>query len=180
MENERSRLWNLVLYPEDPTHVNALEYIARNYDYVGICHDRDLDDDGNLKKAHYHVILKFPQARYRTAVAKEIGIATNYMEKMGSFQKSARYLLHYGWDDKYQYQETDLFGTLVPQVVKLTHQNKDEDSRMLDLLSLLNDVPFHLTMTDAIHLACQNGLYSEFRRAGYIMKTVIDEHNVNV
>lgn len=177
MENERSRLWLVLLYPEDPTHVNALEYIDRNLDYVGICHDRDVDDDGNLKKAHFHVILKFPQARYRNAIVKELGIAPNYMEKMASWNKSARYLLHFGWDEKFQYSETDLIGPLAPTVLKLTHQNKDEDSRMLDLLALFDDVPFFLSFTDAIHLACQNGLYSEFRRAGYSMKFILDEHN---
>lgn len=180
MQNVKSRLWNVLLYPDDPTMVTALEYIRMNLDFVGILHDKDVDDNGQIKKSHYHVILKFPQARYVSAIAKELGIKENYFEKTGSWNRSAVYLLHLNDDAKYQYDEKELFGTLVPGVLKLIHQKQEEGERVCDLIALLESIDSVITYTSAVQLACKNGLYSEFRRLGYGMRFILEEHNASV
>ena len=128
VEKKRSRSWNFVLYPDDPSHATALDFIRSNYQYVLICHDKDVDADGNLKKAHYHVIVKFTQARWNSSVADELGITPNYMQPTGSWDNSARYLLHDGCNDKYQYESNELTGPLAPSVIRLL-QNDDENIR---------------------------------------------------
>ena len=110
----RSRLWCLLLYPDDDSHLNALDIIRSSYSYVGILHDKDTwseEDEinnaehklGELKKPHYHIIIKFAQPRWNTAVSDELGIALNYFEPCRSFKNAGVYLVHSGIDDKYQY-----------------------------------------------------------------------------
>ena len=77
-DNMRSKVFLLLLYPdEDVTHAKALEYIKANYDYAAICQDKDtyledttindvLHKEGELKKAHYHVGVRFKNDRSGT------------------------------------------------------------------------------------------------------------------
>ena len=52
VNNERSIVWCLVLYPnEDPTHKQAIEIIKENYSYALIEHNSDINEDGQLKKS---------------------------------------------------------------------------------------------------------------------------------
>lgn len=73
----RARNFNLVLYPEDETHTKAIEYIERNYDYAIILHDRDCNEYGEIKKEHYHIVLRFKNAKWNTALAEELKITVN-------------------------------------------------------------------------------------------------------
>ena len=84
MNNERSIHWALVLYPsEDPTHKSALDFIIENYSkYAYICHDRDVLEDNSIKKEHYHIVVSFSNYRWRSAIANELGITENYIEKV--------------------------------------------------------------------------------------------------
>ena len=175
---ERSRLWNLVLWPDNDAHATALDLIRRNYHYVAICHDRDPKDDGSgdLKKPHYHVILKFTQARWNTAIATDLGIDIQYMQKTGSFDKSGAYLLHEGFDDKYQYLLSDLEGDLAPAVAKVLADDT-EDERVIKLLKLLDEVWTPLTVKEFVMLACENGLYGDLRRMGHLAVKLLEEHN---
>lgn len=175
-KKERSRLWNVLLYPDDESHVTALAFIRATYHYVAICHDKDVNPEtGDLKKPHYHVIIKFCQARWNSSIAEELGITPNYMQKTGSWDNSARYLLHDGVDEKYQYDKSELEGPLAPAVVKIL-ENDIEDVRVKNLLSLIDGAGF-LSMTALIYLACDNGLYGELRRLGYMVRDVLAEHN---
>ena len=92
--------------------MEALKKIEASYDYACILHDKDVDEDGVIKKAHYHVVLRFPNQTWSSALAKELGIADNYLEKPRSFDNALMYLIHYNDSDKYQYSIDDVKGTL--------------------------------------------------------------------
>lgn len=171
----RSRLWNVLLYLDDPSHVQALDLIRSGFNYVSILHDKDVDENGDLKKPHIHCILKFAQARWNTALADELGIKVNYFEKTGSWEGSAKYLLHDGCDEKHQYDATELEGPLVPAVMKLL-QNDDENIRVMKILELLSSAGV-LTLTQFTRMCCEAGLYADWRRMGYQGVRMLDEHN---
>ena len=66
MEKFRSRKFCLLLYPnEDKTHKKALEYIKLNYDYALIVHDKDTNENNEIKKAHTHVVVSFSNAKWK-------------------------------------------------------------------------------------------------------------------
>lgn len=182
----RSRLWCVLLYPDDDTHMKALDTIRSSYSYVGILHNKDIwteEDEinnpehkfGDLKKSHYHIIIKFAQPRWNTAISAELGIATNYFEPCRSFKNAGVYLVHFGIEDKYQYDISELEGSLAPDVVKALDP-RSENERIILLLSLIDDMGW-ITYRKLLEVALQHDLYSDVRRMGFILSRVIDEHN---
>lgn len=197
-DNFKSRLMRCMLYPDNPDHLLALEAIRAEIQYVAILHDKDvrlssdvpdpddLEDQcdsefsvsvGELKKPHFHLIFKFPSARYRSAVASSLGIEQRFIRKCSNFEGAARYLVHDNAPDKYQYDLDCLEGPLAPAVAKILAQN-DENVRVLELLGYIDSMGF-ITYSSLISLACEKGLYSDLRRMGYLVSRVVDEHNAN-
>lgn len=172
-----SRVWNILLYPDDPSQsfaINALKGTA--YSCVGILHDKDINDDGTPKKPHYHIVLKFANARSLSVVANELRIDTNYLEPCHSFKNSAKYLLHKGEPDKYQYAITDCFGSLVKALQQMIVDDT-EDERVLKILALLDGFDRVITMREFISVCCENGLFADLRRGGYLLAQAVKEHN---
>lgn len=187
MDNKvRSRLWCVLLYPDDDCHLKALDIIRSSYSYVGILHNKDIwteEDEknnsehksGELKKPHYHIIIKFSQPRWNTAIADELGIAYNYLEPCRSFKNAGAYLVHSGIDDKYQYDISELEGSLSSDVINALY-SRSENERIILLLSLIDDMGW-ITYRQLLDVALQHDLYSDVRRMGFILSRVIDEHN---
>lgn len=186
---ERSRIWNMILYPEDPQHMKAIEYIRKEFQYVGILHGMDqwTEEDekqnpehkvGTFKKPHMHFVIRFTQARWNTSLSDVLGVPINYMERCRSFDNSAVYLLHEGCDDKYQYDISELEGPLVPSVIKLL-ENANEDERVIKLVKLISNSGY-IHWEDLVIMACNNGLYADLRRMGYILGKIVEEHNLKV
>lgn len=173
----RSRCYNLELYPDNDAHMGAMEFIRSNYHYVAILHDKDLKDDGSLVKPHYHVCVKFSQARWNTALAEELGIETRWMEKTGCWDSSALYLLHVGKDEKYQYPSDALEGDLAPSVCALLVVN-DENERVISISDLL-DKQKVISYRSFVRMCCEAGLWSDVRRMGVWGVYLLNEHNHN-
>ena len=179
--NAKWRNMCAILYPlEDNTHAIALDFIKQHYQYALIVHDKDLTEDGEPKKSHVHVMWRFGQARYRDAVAKELGLEPNYLHQCGSLEKYGRYLVHADDPDKAQYTLEQVEGDLRPLVAKALEHEKTEDEKVLALLELLESIDSVLTVTQFVKIACANGLYSEVRRNGYMMSKILEEHNTEV
>lgn len=176
-DNLRSRLWGAVIYPEDESHCNMLKVLEeKHFQYAGIMHSSDVDDDGNLKKAHWHIVIYLPNARWRDALAKELGIMQNYLQVGSSFRSMCRYLIHIDNPDKYQYDLSDVFGTLASKVHKFCDDSSDEDARIIRLLSLLDSLGY-ISFSDFTRLICKNGLYADWRRLGVLGTKILTEHN---
>lgn len=184
-EKIKKRNWAMVLYPDDPSHVAAMELLEKGgYKYVAILHNQDTWADGESeaheagepKKEHWHVVLKFTQARYNTALAKELGLKENYLEPCANFDAACLYLVHANAEEKHQYEPTELFGSLVSTVVKLLSDD-DEGTRVLEIVKTIDRSPGRAKYRDVLVWACQNGYYGEFRRLGSGVKYLIDEHN---
>lgn len=171
----------LMLYPqEDKTHKNALEYIIQNYEkYVYICHDKDTDENGELKKAHTHCIIEFPSARWNTAVAKELCITPNYIiEPEFGFDNCLEYLIHHKQKDKFQYSIDDCNGTLVGKLKDLLNKGtKSECEKVIDILNYIDDSKKYLSYSELIRYCCDIGVYDVLRRSGALIVKCLDEHN---
>lgn len=174
----RSRVHALLLYPEDESHVNALDFIKRNYDYAFILHDKDCDENGEVKKEHWHVVLRFKQAVWNTAIAKEIGLTENYIQQARNFENTLQYLMHYNDSDKYQYPLDDVQGPLKKRLAEsISKQEKSEGEKVIEIIDYITKSEKRLTVTQLSRYCAENGLWSEFRRAGAILIKVLEEHN---
>lgn len=188
--NFKSRVHHLVIYPqEDETHKKALEKIQRNYSHAFICHDFDTYDDdvvddagvivhkkGELKKAHTHVIVQLPHARYRNAFCKNIDILPNY-DLNDTLHHGLLYLIHYEDINKYQYNLDEVQGNLKQWIVEFLNKKYNTDEQNMYDLLLYIDSQKYITYTNLMKWACKNGYWSTLRRGGNFVCKYIDEHN---
>lgn len=173
----RTRVFNLVLYGDDESHIQAIDYIKENYNYAMIKHDKDYDDNGEIKKEHYHVVIKFTNAIYNTSLSKELKIELNYIQKCRDIKASLLYLIHFNDSEKYQYNVDEVFGPLANNIKKYMNQNsKDEDDSILAILEYIENSIF-IRYTELLKWSVSNGYYSTLRRGGSLISKCIDEHN---
>lgn len=180
MKNAKSRNFNLVLYPEDNTHRNALEIIKRKYNHAYILHDKDYDENGELKKPHYHVVITFPNARYQLSIASELQIDANYLEKTSSLESSLLYLIHYNESDKYPYDINEVKGTLLTKLNNLINSNGYDEGLIIQVIIEYIDNQDYITIRDFMLWTSINGYYPTYRRSQYNINALIKEHNTNL
>lgn len=185
----RNRNHVLMLYPEDTTHVEAMSKIMEDgYDYLAILHDKDkwtAEDEkanpehkeGAYKKEHWHVVLTFKQAKWNTALAKELGIETNYVRECKNIDNAILYLMHYNDNDKAQYTEEEVFGTRKQKLHELLNKNDEtEGERIIKMIEMLEECGY-MTVTDFAKWCAKEGYWAEFRRSGTIFCKILEEHN---
>lgn len=177
----RDRKYCAVLYPEDETHAQAIEKLkSGGYNFAAILHDKDVHEDGDhkgeLKKPHWHVVMKFPNAVWQNSLAKELGLEPNYLEQAKNLDSALLYLVHDGYEDKAQYELSEVFGPLQTRLATLLRDD-DEGTRALTIYQLIADSPGIVTYTEIFVKACKAGLYGDFRRLGTGVGWLIKEHN---
>lgn len=178
----RDRKFCAVLYPEDPTHAEAIEKLkSGGYNFAAILHNEDIYEDGEhkgeKKKPHWHVVVKFPNAVWDTKLAKDLGIERNYLEKCKNLDAALLYLVHYGYEDtKYQYDVSEVFGPLHMKLVSLLNDT-DESTRAMNLYQMIDEINGPVSYTEIYIKACKAGMFSDFRRIGSGIGFLIREHN---
>lgn len=173
----RDRKYCMVLYPEDERHAQAVEKLSiGGYNYALVLHDRDVDDNGELKKPHWHIVVKFKNAVWNTSVAEQLGITVNYIESCKSLDSALLYLVHFGHDDKEQYELEEVKGPLSVALAGLLADD-DESVRALNIYEMIANSPGIVTYTEIFVRVCKAGLYGDFRRMGSGVVTLIAEHN---
>ena len=174
---EQGRRFGLLLYPEeDPSHSKALGLLASE-NFVGITHDKDLKEDGELIKSHVHVVLSFPNSRWSSAVAKGLGISPQFVQVIRSEEAALLYLLHTNEPKKHQYSFDELYGPLKKKLkVLLVKNDKSEDDQAYDLLielkAFLDNDPRYSPFDFALHCA-STGRWALYRRASSIFNQMI-------
>lgn len=185
-EKFRCRNFDLLLYDEDETHKACLEKLSAGYLYIAIKHDKDRwnDEDtipegyqvGDLKKPHWHVIIKFPQARWNTALAKELGIAENYIQRCNSLEGSLLYLVHHGMPHKHQYSKDECIGNMIKELEKVVLSNCDLNERVRDVLDMLDEKEYWSTRS-FLEEACKRDRIGAALRLGNCIGALLAEHN---
>lgn len=182
---KKGRIFNLLLYPDNPKHALAImELQTKDYLACGICHDMDCYEEdtethkaGELKKKHFHFVVKFPNPRYKSGVAKSLDIEERFVDVTKNFKQSARYLLHFGDDDKYQYEPDKLVGRLKPDVLKLLEDKPSETQQASLIADYIASYDGILKKTDLFYWCCNNGFYSSYRRGYSLFLDLLYEHN---
>ena len=188
-EKYRSRVHMLLLYPEDVTHQNAIKKIEQSYDYAMILHNRDYwtEDDqkqnpervaGVVKKEHWHVVLRFNQAVWSSAVCKDLGIEHNYIENVKRFDNAIQYLIHYNDTDKAQYSIDEVKGNLKQKLIESINKvEKSEGEKVCELIEHIEKQDSIISLKAFATYCAVNGYWAEFRRSASIFIKIIDEHN---
>jgi hypothetical protein len=133
---EKGRDWTFLIYPEsapknwreilDETHMRWVE---------SPLHDKDTNADGEIKKAHWHILLSSDGPVTLQAVEKIIKpLNSPTPKKVGSSKGLVRYMAHLDNPEKYQYPVDEIIG----------HNGADVASyfelSMTNKLSLMKDI----------------------------------------
>lgn len=188
-EKYRGRAHLLLLYPDNEQHLEALAKIQKSYDFAGIQHDKDTwteDDEkknpehkaGELKKAHFHVVVRTQNATWNTALCKELGIEEKFCEQAKNIDNALQYLIHYNDTDKATYDIEEVFGSLKTKLKESINKvEKSEGEKVVELIQFIREYDGRLRITDFAEYCAKNGYWSEFRRSGAIFCKIIDEKN---
>lgn len=189
-EEKKSRWFNLLLYPDNPAHNLAIIQLqTTKYMACGICHNQDCYTDdseshsaGELKKAHFHFILRCKNPRYKSGVAKELGIEVRFIDETASIKGSAKYLLHFGDDSKYQYSPDDLVGCLKGEVFKiLSADDKPSETECYFMVrDFINTFDKVVDVPIVFDYCAYNGIYSFARRNLGVIRELCYSHNAKV
>lgn len=113
-KDERVRNYACVVYPESAPD----DWLAKIADLkvpalVSPLHDKDINPDGSLKKAHYHVLFAFEgkksKAQFQELSKSFGGVGTEIVQSIRGY---SRYLCHLDNPEKHQYSvyEIKSFG----------------------------------------------------------------------
>lgn len=106
----RSRNWATIVYPESaPDNFIAILREKKITALVSPLHSEDLNADGEIKKAHFHILFKFPSVKSCEQFT-EIKECINGVgvERIADFRAYARYLCHLDNPEKFQYDIHDV------------------------------------------------------------------------
>lgn len=110
MKRISGRSWAFVMYPESMPE-NWKDIIQETGLPMAISplHDKDINPDGEIKKAHYHVICYYENATTYNNVKTNICDKLNATipQKLESMRGMYRYHIHLDNPEKYQYDDRD-------------------------------------------------------------------------
>ena len=99
----------LIIYDEKELKdiINRAKKDDRTKEIVYIKHDKDVDENGDLKKEHYHLLFNFSRGpiTLRTIKKNILGVEEDRYIKIlsKSWQKNLQYLIHKNNNNKYKY-----------------------------------------------------------------------------
>lgn len=108
--NVKKRNWAFVLYPESAP-ADWMEQLEATGIQCAISplHEFDTDPTGELKKAHYHIILCYPgPTTYNNVNSLCDSLNQPIPQALEAVRGYYRYLTHKDNPDKYQYDERDI------------------------------------------------------------------------
>lgn len=110
MANKRARNWCAVVYPD-----SAPENWQQEFDKLQLkwacspLHDKDVDDDTQTKKAHYHIVICYSGNKSFDQVKEDLAVLNCPIPQIcRDVRSSVRYFIHQDHPHKYQYSKDDI------------------------------------------------------------------------
>lgn len=178
-EKYRNRKHLLLLYPDNESHMKALEIIKSNYDFAYILHDKDVDADGVILKPHIHCIITTgSNAIWNTALAEKLDIELKFIEEVGKLDRALEYLIHYNDSEKYPYDVEEVKGTLKVKLKQsINNDEKSEGEKVVELIKFIKSAEKKVSVTEFSYYCATEGYWDIFRRSGAIFIKMLEEHN---
>ena len=126
IKNVKKRYWAMVLYPDSAPN-NWKDELQKTGIQCAISplHDKDVNPDNTLKKAHYHIILCYEgPTTYSNVLKLTESLNQPIPQPLEQLRGYYRYLVHKDNPEKYQYNEyqiTTLNGFDISNYLDLTN-----------------------------------------------------------
>lgn len=139
-----SRNWVFVLYPES-LPVDWLDILIDVRGVLSPLHDKDVNPDGTIKKAHYHLLLTFEGKKSNLqmeALAKQLNCPSPQICKCVRAQ--VRYFIHLDNPEKHQYSKQEyrsIGGFDLDTYLSKSLSEKEQEERLFvaDMLKIINE-----------------------------------------
>lgn len=170
-----NRYFEAILYKDDPNFENYMRYITKYYTEVTyIDHDRDVNENGEIKKWHRHILFRVGEnARHLNVIAREIGIPGNYLQ---GINKDARliYFTHKNNPEKSQYAPTEIQGELKNYAIRLYNKAKPEEERYKPILDAIQRGQIK-TLTQLFCYGIGHNCIDEIKKCQFLLCKIIEE-----
>lgn len=173
-----------ILYVETESYniKEVLNSVRCYFDQWAYClHDRDVvDETGEAKKPHYHWVGSVKNPVSLATISNTLGVAPNYIQfvrKKGNgdnWKGAVRYLIHADHPQKFQYDAQEVVTNF--DVIRYFNAY-DDTQQIVKIVGFIHENPC-CTFEEVFDFAVNNGCYSEFRRAAYIINRIMYERNV--
>ena len=182
MKQETYRKISLIAYDESLPD-NWKDELQTFEKYAYIYHDKDLNKDGTLKKAHYHIVIWFGKQFRHNAVESlcEECFGTKVFQPLMSDEGILRYFQHKDNSDKEPYSE-GLICSSVPLSELL--KSKTDEKKEADIgcyravKEALATIPYenYISLYTVAEYLLDNypQYFSEFQDRAYFYKQIID------
>lgn len=174
-KKERSMVWLLLLYPDSERHIRALEFIKKNYvEYAFIKHFPEKEEN----KEHYHLVIRFKNYRWNTALSEELDVEINMFEKCRGLCNALIYLIHLREPEKIQYSVEDVQGPFQTKLKCIMQTDgKDNSDMAYEIVQWIMGQNNRIKYSQLFFFAKENGLYSELLRGMKLFSYIMEEHN---
>ena len=154
---EVMQYWEYMDVKDVSSLVERIKALTNLKSWCIVTHDKDVLPSGELKRPHFHCVLTFSNNKTFGSIAKGLGVAVQYVNKIKSTTKSAQlYLIHRNNPEKYQY-------------------NPSEVQANFDYVNFVDDCPIK-EKRENIALRIEKGEIKEYNIFKYI---TIDEYSRN-
>lgn len=172
---DRYRLFSIILYEESESYntKDVLFNIKSNKYYAYILHNKDINELGEFKKPHYHIIIKLDNACTIDALSKKLGLAPNYIQNIRNERAYIRYLLHFDDAEKHQYTMEEISCSRLYQrkISKSFEDAETEEQILCNINTFISDLKNKgVNSTDALFLLiqyvnsnCYDTIYKRYR-----------------
>lgn len=128
---------------EDPKHDAMFIWLKNHYDCMYIIHDKDIDEQGNLKKSHMHLVYKTPQRSRSSSQIKFFGGWINHIEAVGDIFSLGLYFIHDTPDSmnkyRYSWDEIVFCGDTFKSICKPFYSTDDIREQYIQLLTAVRN-----------------------------------------
>lgn len=154
----KSKYFCCILYPDSTTYDvdKIIKSLAEEHLTFAVSpiHDRDIEDDGSLKKGHYHLLFAYSSATTLNNIRCWLSVCGMPESELHSVRVCAsgvgyfRYLTHKDNPEKVQYDDKDIrvfndSDELFKKFSKSASVKIDELVRIFQIVDELNTISFH-------------------------------------
>lgn len=150
MVNVKSRYWTILVYPESAPE--DWEDILAGLTYCYKLHDHDVvKSTGELKKAHFHVVLAFDgPTTYNVVKELTDSLKSPIPKAVRSLRGMIRYLIHADNKNKYQYKREDIVSVGMDQEIEQAFAPKKTDEDKKDDRIMTGDKLVHIISSQGL------------------------------
>lgn len=139
-KKQKERYWTFIMY-EDSRPNNWKELLEEEMIQIAISprHDRDMKEEtGELKKAHYHVMLCFNgPTTYNRALEIANKVGANMVKRVLSVKGMYDYFTHKWNEDKAKYNEEDIISINGFNIEEYGLSNNEIEQLKQDIIKII-------------------------------------------